>query len=327
MAAQQNSRAVEGTAGKTAEHVPVLLEEVLQYLAVAPGGQYVDGTVGAGGHAAAILRASVPGGRVLGLDADPEAVDVAGRRLAPWGDRAVLVVANFRDLSQVAAAHGFAGVDGVLLDLGVSSVQLGSPRRGFSFQSEGPLDMRFDPRRGPSAADLVNELPEEELAEILWRYGEERAARRIARAIVARRPITCTRELAELVAEVVPRAGKTHPATRTFQALRIAVNDELAALTEALPQAVQLCRPGGRVVVISFHSLEDRIVKRFFLREARDCICPPELPVCRCGHRATVRILTAKPVRPKPEEVRANPRSRSARLRAAERLPRANSDT
>ena len=319
--AQGKSEAAEPSEEGMGGHAPVLLEEVLQYLAVAPGGRYIDATVGAGGHAAAILEASAPDGRLLGLDADPEAVSLSRKRLAQWGDRCVLAVANFRHLARVAAEHGFGEVDGVLLDLGVSSVQLASPKRGFSFQSEGPLDMRFDPRQGPSAADLVNRLSEEELAEVLWRYGEERAARRIARAIVARRPITCTRELAELVAEVVPRTGKIHPATRTFQALRIAVNDELAALTEALPQAVQVCRPGGRVVVISFHSLEDRLVKRFFLREARDCLCPPELPVCQCGHKATLRVLTAKPVRPRPEEVRANPRSRSARLRAAERLP------
>lgn len=321
MEAQGKSEATGAPEEGTVGHAPVLLEEVLQHLAVAPGGRYIDATVGAGGHAGAILEASAPDGRLLGLDADPEAVSLARRRLLPWGDRCTLVVANFRHLAQVAVEHGFGEVDGVLLDLGVSSVQLASPRRGFSFQSEGPLDMRFDPRQGPSAADLVNRLSEEELAEVLWRYGEERAARRIARAIVARRPITCTRELADLVAEVVPRTGKIHPATRTFQALRIAVNDELAALTEALPQAVQVLRPGGRVVVLSFHSLEDRQVKRFFLREARDCLCPPELPVCQCGHQATLRVITAKPVRPRPEEVRANPRSRSARLRAAERLP------
>ncbi|MGQ9584039.1 MAG: 16S rRNA (cytosine(1402)-N(4))-methyltransferase RsmH [Anaerolineae bacterium] len=302
-----------------AEHISVLLDEVVHYLNVGPGGQYVDATLGAGGHSAAILEASGPDGRLLGMDADPEAVARSRQRLQRWRSRVTLTVANFRNLREIAQAHGFAPVRGILLDLGVSSAQLGAPDRGFSFYSEAPPDMRFDPRRGRSAADLVNHASEEELARIIWRYGEERSAKRVAKAIVQGRPITHTRQLAEIVASVVPGRGRIHPATRTFQALRIAVNDELAALTEALPQALELLEPGGRLVVISFHSLEDRIVKRFFLQEARDCLCPPELPVCQCGHKATLRILTAKPVRPTPEEARVNPRSRSARLRAAER--------
>jgi len=301
------------------EHISVLLNEAIHHLGVVPGGRYIDTTTGAGGHSTAILTASAPDGRLLAMDADPQAIARSRERLRPWGDRVTLAVANFRSLREVARSHGFTSVHGILMDLGLSSVQLGSPGRGFSLQSEGPLDMRFDPRHGLSAADLLDQATEEEIAQILWRYGEERASRRIARAIVEHRPITRTRELAEIVSRAAPRRGKIHPATKTFQALRIAVNDELAALTEALPQAIELLGPAGRLVVISFHSLEDRIVKRFFLREARDCICPPELPICQCDHRATLRVITAKPVRPTPEEVRANPRSRSARLRAAER--------
>ena len=301
-------------------HISVLLDEAIQHLDVEPGGHYVDGTVGAGGHALAILSASYPDGCLLAIDADPAAVAQSRQRLRLWRDRVVFVEGNFRSLRSIAEAHGFGSVQGILLDLGVSSMQLTSPKRGFSFQSEGPLDMRFSSQRGPSAADLVNQSSEEELADIFWRYGEEKSSRRIARSIVQHRPVFRTRELADIVARVVPRRGKIHPATRVFQALRVAVNDELAALKDALPQAVELLEPGGKIVVISFHSLEDRIVKRFFQREARDCVCPPELPVCRCSHKATLRIVTAKPIRPSPEEVRTNPRSRSARLRAAQRV-------
>jgi len=294
---------------------------VLTFLAVRPGGTYIDATVGGGGHAAAILTASAPDGRLLGLDRDPAALEIARRRLAPFGDRALLRHGSFARLALLA--QDIAPVDGVVFDLGLSSLQLADPRRGFAFSREGPLDMRFDPEAGgPTAADLVNTLSVKELAEVLYRYGEERQARRIAEAIVAARPVRTTTELAEVVAAAVgSRRGRIHPATRTFQALRIAVNRELDALAEALPQALDLLAPGGRLVVISFHSLEDRIVKRFLRRESRDCICPPETPICTCGHRARLRVLTPKPVRPSPEEVAANPRSRSARLRAAQRLP------
>jgi 16S rRNA (cytosine1402-N4)-methyltransferase len=206
------------------------------------------------------------------------------------------------------------------MDLGLSSRQLDDGDRGFSFGQEGPLDMRMDRSQGQSAADLVNTLSEAELADILWQYGEERHSRRIARAIVAARPMTTTGQLADLVARTVGRREQIHPATRTFQALRIAVNDELGALREALPQARDLLRPGGRLVVIAFHSLEDRLVKQFFRQESRDCICPPELPVCVCQHEATLKVLTSKPVRPTADEIARNPRSRSARLRVAERL-------
>lgn len=303
------------------EHVPVLFEQVLVGLEIRPGGWYIDATLGGAGHAAGILRRSSPDGRLLGLDADPEAAACARERLRPFGDRAVVQVANFRGLKAVATSVAYNEVDGILIDLGLSSPQLADARRGFSFSEEGPLDMRFDPRQGESAADLVNSLAEDRLADLLWRYGEEPAARRIARAICRRRPLSTTTELAGLVAGVVPRRGKIHPATRTFQALRIAVNDELEALGEVLPQAQALLRPGGRMAVISFHSLEDRLVKQHFRRESQDCICPPELSVCACGHQATLRIVTRKPIVPGDDEVARNPRSRSAKLRIAEKLP------
>ena len=303
-----------------AVHIPVLLQATLTFLQVRSGGTYIDATVGGGGHAEAILAAAVPDGRLLGLDLDPDALEVASERLAPFGDRVVLRRGSFAQLAALAA--DFVPADGIFFDLGLSSLQLTDPSRGFSFSRPGPLDMRFDPDAGgPTAADLVNGLSVEELAQILYQYGEERQARRIAEAIVAARPLETTEQLAEVVvAAVGGKRGRIHPATRTFQALRIAVNDELSALRVALPQAVDLLRPGGRLVVISFHSLEDRIVKRFFRQESKDCICPPEVPVCACGHRARLRVLTRKPVRPDPDEVARNPRARSARLRAAERL-------
>jgi len=312
------------------EHISVLYDEVLAGLQVRPGGRYIDATVGAAGHAAGILQTSAPDGQLLGLDADPAAVSFAHEVLSPYGSRAIVQVANFRRLKGVAVECGFGQVDGILLDLGLSSRQLADAGRGFAFSRTGPLDMRLDPRQGQSAADLVNHLIESELADLLWRYGEERQARRIAKAIVAARPVTTTEQLADLVAQTAKQGGQArrqgreriHPATRTFQALRIAVNDELDALAQALPQALELLRPGGRLAVISFHSLEDRLVKRFCQQEARDCICPPDTPMCICQHRATLRLITRKPVRPAPEEVTRNPRSRSARLRIAERLDR-----
>lgn len=303
------------------EHVPVLYDEVLAGLKVRPGGTYLDGTLGAAGHAAGILQVSSPGGTLLGLDADPEAVAYAREVLRPFGDRATLRIANFRQMGAIARAEGLSGIDGILLDLGLSSRQLADAERGFSFSQEGPLDMRMDPSSGSTADSLVNSLPEEELADLLWRYGEENQSRRIARAIVAARPVTSTAQLAAIVAGSAARGQRIHPATRTFQALRIAVNDELQALAEALPQARDLLRPGGRLAIISFHSLEDRLVKRFFQHESRDCICPPEMPVCTCGHRATLTMVNRKPIRPTEGEVERNPRSRSARLRIAEGLP------
>ncbi len=302
-------------------HIPVLFQAVLDGLQVRPGGRYIDATVGGGGHAAGILASSSPDGCLLGLDRDPAAVETAHARLTPYAGRVVLVCSSFGRLAEIARARDFVPADGVLFDLGLSSLQLADPTRGFAFRTDGPLDMRFDPTTGgPTAADLVNELPAEELAALLYRYGEERQARRIVEAIVAARPLHTTKELAAVVEGVVGRRGRIHPATRTFQALRIAVNDELAALEAALPRTVEVLAPGGRLAVISFHSLEDRLVKRFMRRESRDCICSPEVPVCTCNHKATLGLVTRKPVRPTADEIAANPRSRSARLRVAERM-------
>ncbi len=303
-------------------HIPVLVAAVLDGLAVRSGGRYVDATVGGGGHAAEILAASSPHGRLLGLDRDPDAVARARQRLAPYAGRCQIVHTSFERLAAVARSAGYFPADGVLFDLGLSSFQLADEARGFAFGRHGPLDMRFDPTEdGPTAADLLNTLPLSELAALLWRYGEERSARRIAEAIVAARPIYTTGELVAVIEQVAGRKWKRiHPATRTFQALRIAVNDELLMIESALPQALEVLAPGGRLAVISFHSLEDRLVKRFMRRESRDCICPPELPVCQCHHHATLRVITRKPIRPSAEEVRMNPRARSARLRVAVRV-------
>jgi 16S rRNA (cytosine1402-N4)-methyltransferase len=312
----------------TVTHTPVMAEEAVRCLAVQPGGRYLDCTIGAGGHAEAILEASSPGGLLLGIDADPQAVEVASRRLARFGDSVRLVQANYRDLAELCRRHNFWPLHGVLFDLGVSSLQLADAGRGFSFQVQAPLDMRYG-RGALTAADIVNGYPEVELADIVWKYGEERDSRRIARAIVKARPIATTSELAAVVAQALAggrprpagaRRGRIHPATRTFQALRIAVNDELGALSAALEQVPAVLGRGGRLVVIAFHSLEDRIVKQFIRRESRDCLCPPRTPRCLCGHLATLRPIARGALRPSPEEVAANPRCRSARLRAAEKL-------
>ena len=305
------------------EHIPVLLTEVLEGLQVRASGLYIDGTVGGGGHAAAILEQNAPDGRLLGLDRDPEAVTRARKRLVGFHERARVVCAPYVQLEDLAHQHGFLPADGVLLDLGFSTLQIDDPTRGFAFRFDGPLDMRYNPSGDAStAADLINTLPEAELADLLWQYGEERQSRRIARAIVRSRPLETTQQLAEVILAEVGRGpdDRIHPATRTFQALRIAVNQELEMLGAVLPQAVSVLRSGGRLVVIAFHSLEDRIVKHFFKQEEQDCICPPELPVCRCEHEATLQVLTRKPIRPSDEEVSKNPRSRSARLRVVEKL-------
>ncbi len=306
-------------------HTSVLLDEAIRYLAVQPGGRYIDCTAGAGGHSLAILRESEPGGMVLGLDADPAAIEFARGSLEEYPDSVVLVNANFRDLDTVARRYNFFPVHGILFDLGISSMQLALAERGFSFQQEAPLDMRFSESQTLTAADIVNGYGRDDLASVIWEFGEEHYSRRIAAAIVAARPVHTTTELAAIIQRTVPRdRSRIHPATRTFQALRIAVNDELTALTTGLEQARGLLGSGGRLVVISFHSLEDRIVKQYFQRESRDCICPPEQPTCTCGHRATLRIVTRRPVSPSPEEVQRNPRSRSAHLRAAERVEEAD---
>jgi 16S rRNA (cytosine1402-N4)-methyltransferase len=305
------------------EHIPVLYQEVLDLLQIKPGGRYIDGTLGAGGHTGGILEASAPDGRVLAFDRDLEAIHYAGERLNHFSDRLMTVHASYGTMAEVAASYGFESVDGVLLDLGLSSRQLEDALRGFSFLQDGPLDMRFDTTRGVTAASLVNQLPEQELADLFWRYGEERNSRRYARAIGARRPIQTTSELAALIEEAAPPAARKrriHPATQVFQALRIAVNEELDELETGLPAAIELLRPGGRVAVISFHSLEDRYVKHLFRDLARDCICPPRQPICTCDTVPQVRVVTRRAVVASESEVRENPRSRSARLRVAEKL-------
>jgi 16S rRNA (cytosine1402-N4)-methyltransferase len=301
----------------TGDHVPVLLDEVVGWLvtrsplAARRPPRFLDCTLGGGGHAAALLAASAPAGRLLGLDADPAALRVAAERLAAFGDRAVLVQANFRDLAAVAAAHRFETVDGIVMDLGLSSRQLETSGRGFSFQRDEPLDMRFDPDRGESAAELLNRADERQLADLLYELGEEYRSRRVAREIVRRRgrtPFRTTGDLVDVVrAAIGPRRGRTHPATKTFQALRIAVNAELEALDAALPAAAALLAPGGRLAVISFHSLEDRRVKRF-LRDGGTEAAP-------------LAALTKRPITPTEIEVTRNPRARSAKLRVGERLP------
>ncbi len=303
-------------------HEPVMTREVLAALAVRRGGRYVDCTVDGGGHAEAILSAASPGGALLGIDADLEAVAAASNRLARFGGAVAVVRGNFRDVDTICREHDFFPVNGVLFDLGLSSHQLGTPTRGFSFRNEGPLDMRFAPEQETTASYWVNEASEEDLADIIWRFGEERESRRIARSIVSRRPLSTTTQLAKAVEQAVGRrpGSQTHPATKTFQALRIAVNQELASLADALPRAHGLLGFGSRLVVISYHSLEDRIVKQYFARESRDCICPPHQPVCTCGHRATLKLVTRGAVTPSADEIASNPRSRSAKLRAAERL-------
>ncbi len=309
-------------------HRSVLYQEIIHELRPRQNGYYVDATVGAGGHAWGILQASSPSGRLLGLDVDPQALELARHRLQEFGERAVLVRASYIALNEQLADLGWAEVDGILLDLGMSSMQVDTAERGFSFLVEAPLDMRFDPDNPVRAADLVNELPESELADIIYHYGEERRARQVARAIVAARPIHTTVQLAQVVSRVVRAASRSkdrqqhgiHPATRTFQALRIAVNRELDALEAVLPQCIKTLTTGGRLAVIAFHSLEDRIVKQFFRRESQDCICPPRQPVCTCGHKASLKEISRRPITPQSAEIEQNPRARSARLRVAEKL-------
>ena len=311
--------------GPRVDHITVLLNEAVDLLAPHPGGVYVDGTLGGGGHAAEILKRSAPDGIVIGLDQDAEALTRAREVLAPYGSRSVLRQKNFRDLPAVLAELGYDRVDGIMLDLGVSWFHLRTPERGFSFMTDGPLDMRMDASGSQTAADLVNTLPYAELARIIREYGEEDRAGAIARAIDrarSRGPITGTVQLAGVISSVFPPylPKRIHPATKTFQALRIAVNDEIGALREGLQHMIHALKPGGRIAVISFHSLEDRIVKQAFVAAAAACICPPKLPVCGCGHRPELRVLTRKPVAAGPDEIERNPASRSAKLRAAEKL-------
>jgi 16S rRNA (cytosine1402-N4)-methyltransferase len=310
-----------------APHLPVLYKTIITALRPKSTGRYIDGTLGAGGHSAGILTESTPDGEVLGLDLDPQALAIARERLAGFGKRAHIVDASYTRMKDEAENLGWDAVDGIVLDFGVSSMQLDTPERGFSFIHDGPLDMRFSPNASLSAADLVNSFSEAELADIIFRYGEERLSRKIARAVVNNRPINTTKELADLILKHIGKRERIHPATRTFQALRIAVNSELESIETVLPLAVSLLRspdpksgkPGGRLAVISFHSLEDRLVKEYFRRESADCICPPRQPICTCGHKASIIEINRKPIEASEEEIQANSRARSAKLRVAEK--------
>ncbi len=295
------------------QHQPVLMNQTLNSLKLRPGGVYLDGTLGGGGHTEAILQATEPDGKVIGLDQDDEALAAASQRLKPFGERFCPIRANFAEMEQVLAAEGIAGLDGVLLDIGVSSHQLDEPDRGFSYMQDGPLDMRMDRRGGQTAADLVAELSESELANLIYRYGEEKFSRRIARRIVEQRaqtPIESTKQLAELISA----------AKRTFQALRIAVNDELGVLERGLVAAFASLKSGGRLSVITFHSLEDRIVKNYFAGLAKGCECPPDFPVCVCGKQPQALLITRRPQTATEDELQSNPRARSAKLRTVEKL-------
>jgi 16S rRNA (cytosine1402-N4)-methyltransferase len=301
-------------------HKPVLYKEIIHALQPSNPGRYVDGTVGAGGHARGILEACAPDGRLLGLDVDPQALAIARETLAPYGKRAELAQASYASLLDEMGRLNWDAVDGIVLDLGVSSMQLDQPLRGFSFQQEAPLDMRFDPQHGLSAAELLNSTTEEEIADILFRYGEEPQARRIAQGILRARPVTTTVQLANIVKSAYHGHSRMHPATRTFQALRIAVNDELEALKRALPPAIQALRPGGRLAVISFQSLEDRIVKEYFRDESKDRINPPYERIYEIERKATLKVINRKPITPAAEELEENPRARSAKLRVVEKM-------
>lgn len=304
----------------TEPHLPVLYKEIIHVLQPHSPGRYVDGTLGAGGHAAGLLEASSPHGQLLGLDVDPHALAIAREKLERFGERAHIRQASYLQMAEQARLLNWDQVDGVLLDLGISSMQVDTPERGFSFLQEGPLDMRFSPDASLTAADLVNTLAEGELADLLYQYGEERLSRRIARAIVQARPLESTSQLAGLIQKTIGRPEKIHPATRTFQALRIAVNKELESVEQALPAATSLLKPGGRLAIISFHSLEDRLVKEYFRRESTDCLCPPRQPVCTCGHKAIIKLIARKPITAGEEEIKNNSRARSAKLRIAEKL-------
>lgn len=300
-------------------HVPVLLDAVLE--ALCPARRLIDGTLGAGGHTAALLEAGV--GSALGLDCDLAALAIARQTLSPYGERVQVVHASYADMVAEAQRIGWGAVDSILLDLGLSSMQLDTAERGFAIMQDGPLDMRFNQQSDrPTAAELVNYLDDSELADLFYKYGEDPQGKRLARAIIAKRPYQTTRELAAVIEAALPRrkGDRIHPATRAFQALRIAVNDELSIIERVLPEAIDLLAPGGHLAVISFHSLEDRLVKQAFKLASTDCICPPKTPVCVCGHQASVRLMNRKPITAAEAEIQANPRSRSAKLRIVEKL-------
>ncbi|TET16777.1 MAG: 16S rRNA (cytosine(1402)-N(4))-methyltransferase RsmH [Dehalococcoidia bacterium] len=302
-------------------HIPVLVKETIEALAVQPGGRYIDCTLGGGGHAAAILEQSSPGGQLLGIDADPEAIKIAKAKLQAYSGSTLLINENFVNLQAICIKYDFHPVHSILFDLGLSSLQLNNNSRGFSFQHDAPLDMRLSPSQEITAADIINISSEAELAHIIKTYGEEAYSHQIARHIVQERSIETTLQLVQTIERAVGgRRGRIHPATRTFQALRIAVNHELEHLEVALKQAINLLGFEGRLVVISYNSLEDRIVKQLMQRESKDCICPPGIPTCICGHTACLRLINKRVITPSPTEVQLNPRSRSAKLRAAERI-------
>jgi len=302
-------------------HKPVLLNNTVEALQAQPGKRYVDCTLGSGGHASAILERILPDGQLLGIDADPEAINMAKTRLADYIGSTIIINDNFANLETICRENNFLPVHGILFDLGLSSTQLEISERGFSFQHDGPLDMRFSPTQELTAADIVNNFPEDKLSQIIKTYGEERYSKRIARYIIKSRPISSTLQLAGVVEKAAgSRHGKIHPATRTFMALRIAVNRELENLATALKQTVNCLDRRGRLVVISYHSLEDRIVKQFMIRESKGCICPPETPICQCGHTPSLKVISKKPITPSLTEIKLNSRSRSAKLRVAERL-------
>ena len=302
------------------QHKPVLYKEIIHALQPKNFGCYIDGTVGAGGHARGVLEACAPDGRLLGLDLDPQALALARENLAPYDKRVVLIQASYVSLPEAMKDLGWDLVDGILLDLGVSSMQMDTPERGFSFQYEEPLDMRFNPEAGLSAAELINSISENDLAALFFKYGEEPRAKRLAKTIIRERPITTTAQLAEIAKRVYPGYSRVHPATRMFQAIRIAVNDELTAVEKVLPLAAASLRPGGRLAVISFHSLEDRIVKEFMREESKDQINPPYEQIYTVERKAVLKEINKKPITPDEEEVNENPRARSAKLRIAEKI-------
>lgn len=304
-----------------APHIPVLYHEIINALAPYSGGLYIDGTLGAGGHALGILDVSTPDGKLLGLDLDPQALVIANQRLSMFKNRIFVRQGSYVDMASFVREIGWLFVDGIILDLGVSSIQLDTKERGFSFLYDAPLDMRFSDQTSFNAADLVNSLAENDLANIIWKYGEEKNSRKIARIICQNRPIDTTFELANLVKKAYGNQySQIHPATRTFQAIRIAVNQEMQAIESVIPQAIHLLKPGGKLAIISFHSLEDRIVKSIFRTESKDCICPPDQPICTCKHIKSIKEVNKKPIEASPEEITNNPRARSAKLRIAEKL-------
>ncbi len=303
------------------QHIPVMVPEILKYLEVSSGGRYIDCTLGEGGHTKSLLEASNPGGEVLGIDADHEAIEVSKNRLEEYGERFIYDNSNFKNIKKIAMKSKFVPCHGILFDLGVSSLQLDKESRGFSFRRKAPLDMRFSINQTLTAQDVLNTFSESEISDILYQYGEERQSRKIAKLIIENRPLSNADELTDLIKKNIRQTNyKINPSTKTFQALRIYINEELNSLSQALEQSLEILGVGGRMAVISYHSLEDRIVKNFFKKESKYCICPPNIPECDCGHFPKLKIITKKPVSPSQSEIEANKRSRSAKLRVVERI-------